>query len=270
MANPQAPATNLPIWDNLKSLADMADGLLKVLALIALTYILLMGLIYRAGSFWGTETGEQQRQQQGKPVLKDLPEDDKPVLFWNDEKLIQGGLTGFVVVAGFSSYVVFMALFSPNRRRLSASVIGLMPFTNMSLAFVVLVGLYPLRHEAEYSQWAMAIMSAATVPASLYIGVKAPPNGLRNQAVILLLNSFLSCYALGAAIGLHDVDFESRFPLVEVVTTDAQTLTGLRMVKTGDTECRFVRADGTEYLIPKAQIRYVRNIAAAVPVPAAK
>jgi hypothetical protein len=254
------------ISENLSGFAEAVERLIKLLGLAALIFVIAMGLDYKWGSDWGREAGQLVRERAGKPVFKGLPDDDKPTLFWNDDKLIQGGLTGAGTIAILSSYVVFMLLvLPPTRDQLHKSVSILLGFPNSMAAFFVCATMYPLWRDAGGRQRGIVIVSVAAALFTFYLVVRKPPRFLSKQVTILVLQSMLTCYVIGASSGYESTDFEKRYPLVEVQTTDAQIIDGLRMIKTGDTECRFVRADGTEYLIPKTQIRIVRTASATGP-----
>ena len=54
----------------------------------------------------------------GKPVLKTLTKEGA-VLFWKDDRIIQGGLYGFLTVALLLTYVVLMFYYrQPDRKNL--------------------------------------------------------------------------------------------------------------------------------------------------------
>jgi hypothetical protein len=247
--------------EELKSISEVIERFVKLAGLIALVYVVAMGLDYKAGSNWGRVTGDHAREQQGKPVLKELPDDDKPTLFWNDDKLIQGGLNGLWAVAILSIFVVFMLLFRrPTPEELPRAVAVLLGYPNSMAAFWTVAVVLGFWHDAGVLQWSIAALSLAAAVATWFL-----LDHLKRQIAILVLQSLCTGYMSGVASGFESVDFEKRFPLVEVVTTDAQVIDGLRMIKTGDTECRFVQSDGMEYLIPKAEIRTVRTVSAPAP-----
>ena len=86
----QPPDTPQDAPASFSGLADAAERFTKLLGLAALIFLVGMGLAYKWGATWGRGAGQHMREREHKPVFKGLPDDDKPVLFWNDDKLNSG------------------------------------------------------------------------------------------------------------------------------------------------------------------------------------
>jgi len=85
------------------------------------------------------------------------------------------------------------------------------------------------------------------------------------QILLLLGQALLLSFLYGENRGIVSADFEQHYPLVEVLDTGGSVTKGLRLLKTGDSEYRFVDSQGREQMIPKAQIRAITLVPESAP-----
>ena len=246
---------------NLDSASALTERLIKLASIAAIAFTVVMGVSYRAGTRWGRTIGQRRREREGKPNLKRLAEEESYKPFWKDEALIQGGLKGIQVVAILCLYVISMLAFvRPSPADIPQAISVLMTFPNSMVALFVVPLTVTLKRSAGIRLWLITLLSIGAAAVTWIIGTRTHggPANLAVQFVILTLQSLCVCYLVGVYDGISSANFESRFPLVDVITLNGQTIEGLRMLSSADTECRFVGAGGEEYLMPKEQIRMIR------------
>lgn len=230
-------------------LAESFEKIAKSAASAALIFLIVFGCCYKWGQDRGQEAGQQIRLESGKPILKSLVSGEA-VLFWKDDKIIQGGLYGFLTVAVLSTYVVLLFLFfkpSPERRGAFAAIT--LTFPNiMSAAVVVLLFTAGMRA----ADAAVLIVSLAFAFCSWHWR-----RLLAIQIMLLVGQALLLSFLYGERRGIASADFDQHYPLVEVLDTSGSVTKGLRLLKTDETECLFVDSNGREQMIPKAQIRAI-------------
>src|SRR5271165_3699078 len=147
---------------NVDSVSATAERLIKLAGVVALAYIVVMGLSYRAGIRLGHTKGQQRRERDGKPNLKRLSEEDRWTPFWKDEALIEGGLKGIQVIAIFCLYVVIMlAVFPPAPAELPAAISSLLTYPNSMEGLGVLLLTLGLAGNAGLRLWLFALLSVA-------------------------------------------------------------------------------------------------------------
>lgn len=249
----------------LTTLLDTADHLLKFAGLVSLAYLIGMGLSHRAGTRLGQEIQKKLRESQGKPNIKPLSDGADPTPFWKDQTLIQGGLRGLATMAILFGYVIVMlAVFRPEVALLPTAVSYLLIYPNTMAGFFVAMQAIAFLHKPKAARlfW-FAALSAIAAVLSVVVARKihGGAEALGAQFMILTVQSLFLSHLTGVGAGIWSAQFEERFPLVEVQTTNGQTFNTLRISKIADTECRFIEADGTECLIPKEQILKIRTTA---------
>lgn len=252
---PEEKATS----QGIAGLAESFEKVAKSAGLVALIFLIVFGCCYKLGEDLGRDAGQEIRQQQGKPVLKTLLSGE-PVLFWKDDKIIQGGLYGLLIVAILMTYVLILAAVrKPYRETLGVWVAGTLRFPNVmsaAIAACMLLGRFNI---------------ADTIPvvlaAALAVISWRSRHRLAIQIMVLVCQTLLISFLFGENRGIVSADFERNYPLVEVQDTDGGVTKGLRLLKTGDTECRFVDSRGREQMIPKAQIRAITLVPASAPGP---
>jgi hypothetical protein len=239
-----------PASQGIAGLAESFEKVAKSAGLLALIFLIVFGCCYKLGEDRGQDAGQQIRQQQGKPVLKTLLTGEA-VLFWKDEKIIQGGLYGLLTVAILLTYVLFMiTIRKPSHESLGAWAANKLRFPNVMSAAVAIYMLLGLR--TDLAEAIVVMLSAALAVCSWRWRHR-----LAIQIMVLVGQTLLVSFLFGENRGIESTDLEHHYPLVEVQDTNGGVTKGLRLLKTGDSEYRFVDSGGREKVIPKAQIRAV-------------
>jgi len=242
-----------PASQGITGLAESFEKVAKSAAAVALIFLIVFGCCYKWGEDHGQDAGQKIRLETGKPILKTLASGEA-VLFWKDDKIIQGGLYGFLTVAALSTYVVSLfVFFKPPPERRGELVAVTLLFPNTMSAFVVAalftVGLHLRFNLADATALAVSVVFA--------ICSWRWRSRLAIQVVLLVGQALLLSFFYGESRGIASADFEQHYPLVEVLDTGGNVTKGLRLLKTDDSECRFVDSQGREQIIPKAQIRAI-------------
>jgi hypothetical protein len=239
----------------------VAERLTKLTGLIAFAYVLIMGFSYRGGTRHGREIAKRDRQKNGKPVFSSLAVSDGATVFWKDETLIQGGLRGIAAIAILSLYVAVMLLANiPSVERLSGIISTLLVYPNSMAALFVVQMTVVLGRRATARVWFFLVISVGAAVATWFIGKKVDSGTITlvEQLSIFTLQSLVTSHLVGVYEGIFRSDFERRYPAVEVVTADGNTLNDLRMLRAEEAGYHFVTPDGAECLVPKEQVRMVR------------
>jgi hypothetical protein len=250
-----------PASQGITGLAESFEKVAKSAGAAALIFLIVFGCCYKWGEDHGQDAGKQIRLEKGKPILKTLP-NGEAVLFWKDDKIIQGGLYGFLTVAVLSTYVVLLFIFfkpPPERRGEWVGVTLLFP--NIMSAFIV-AALFMVGLRLRFN---LADATALTVSVVFAICSWRWRSRLAIQIVLLVGQALLLSFLYGESRGIASADFEQHYPLVEVLDTGGSVTKGLRLLKTGDSEYRFVDSQGREQMIPKAQIRAISLAPESVP-----
>jgi hypothetical protein len=238
-----------PASQGITDLAESFEKIAKSAASAALIFLIVFGCCYKWGQDRGQDTGQQIRLEKGQPVLKSLVSGEA-VLFWKDDKIIQGGLYGFLTVAVLSTYVVLLFLFfKPSAERRGEFAAVTLSFPNIMSAFVV-VALFTT---------GMRVADATVLIVSLAFAVCSWRwrHRLAIQIMLLVGQALLLSFLYGERRGIASANFDQHYPLVEVLDTSGGVTKGLRLLKTDETECLFVDSNGREQMIPKAQIRAI-------------
>ena len=229
----------------------------KSAAAAALIFLIVFGCSYKWGEDNGKDAGQQIRLEMGKPILNTLSSREA-VLFWKDDKIIEGGLYGFLTVAVLSTYVVLLFIFfkpTPQRRGPFAAVTLLFP--NIMSALVGVALCFRLH-------FILANATALTVLVAFALCSWLLRSRLAIQIILLVGQALLLSFLFGEIRGMASADFEQNYPLVEVLDTGGNLTKGLRLLKTDDSECHFVDSHGREQMIPKAQIRAISVVSESV------
>jgi hypothetical protein len=247
-----------PASQGIAALAESFEKVAKSAAAAALIFLIVFGCCYKWGEDHGQDAGQQIRLQNGKAVLVTLPSGEA-VLFWKDDKIIQGGLYGFLTVAALSTYVVLLFIFfKPPPQTRGEFVAGTLRFPNtMTAAIGVLLC---LRLSLNPANGTVLILLAAFALCSWIWRSR-----LALQIMLLLGQALLLSFLIGESRGMASADFERHYPLVEVLDVGGGVTRGLRLLKTNDSECRFVDSHGREQMIPKAQIRTISLVPESSP-----
>jgi hypothetical protein len=243
-----------------KGIADFAERLEKVaksVGLVGLVFLVVLGLSYRLGHSMGQATGEQIRQGQGKAVLKTIPSEET-VLFWKDEKMMAGGVYGLAMTTILLTYVLVMVTFRPQAKPIGMFVGIVLAFPNILIALIA--GVLLSRQRPGPPDVFAAGVSVALAVTSVLLIYRRPQRILPFQIAIIVAQTLLLSFLFGEEHGIDSTNFENHLALVEVEDSNGGVIHGLRLVKTGDSEYRFVDAHGHEQLIPKSQIRAVRVV----------
>lgn len=238
-----------PAGQGITELAESFEKIAKSAASAALIFLIVFGCCYKWGQDRGQDAGQQIRLEKGQPILKSLVSGEA-VLFWKDDKIIQGGLYGFLTVAVLSSYVVLMFLFvRPSPEGRGAFVATTLSYPNIMSAVVVVILFTTGMRAADAT---VLIVSLAFAVCSWHWRRR-----LAIQIMLLVGQALLLSFLYGERRGIASADFDQHYPLVEVLDTGGGVTKGLRLVKTDETECLFVDSNGREQMIPKAQIRAI-------------
>ncbi len=241
-------------------LAESFDKIAKSAAAAALIFLIVFGCCYKLGEDRGQETGQQIRMKEGKHKLVPLP-GEAAVLFWKDDKIIQGGLYGFMTVAALSTYVVLLFIFrGPSAEGRSEWVAVMLLYPNI-MTWVLIVALFMGGFPMRFNAADAAALAASVVFVACAWKWK---QRLALQIMLLVGQALLLSFFFGENRGVAASDLESRYPLVEVQYTAGGSLKDVRLLKTDESECRFMDANGRELMIPKSQIRDIT----VVPEPA--
>lgn len=249
--------------EKVKNLLEIADGLIKIGGLITIAYVIITGLAHRSGSKLGEKIFLRRRERDKKPIFKALLREERQPPFWKDDRLIHGGLRGITALAILSSYVVLMLIaVRPPAAELHGAVAILLCFPNAGAAFFILMLVIGLKRDAGVGSWVITGVSVLAAIASWLLISQAGSMGdwfkLALQGSIFFLQSLALSFTVGVFWGMRESDLEQRLPLVEV-TTRAGVINGVRMRGSSKGEYRFITADGSELLIPSAQIRLIRT-----------
>jgi hypothetical protein len=250
-----------PAGQGITGLAESFEKVAKSAALAALIFLIVFGCCYKWGEDHGQDAGREIRLELGKPVLKSLL-GGEAVLFWKDDKIIQGGLYGFLTVAILSTYVLLLFISfkpAPERRGQFAAVALLFP--NIMSAFIGVALCFRLGFN-------LANVAALTVLVAFALCSSLSRSRLAIQIMLLVGQTLVLSFLFGEVRGMASANFERTYPLVEVLDTGGNVTTGLRLLKSDDSECRFVDSHGREQMIPKAQIRAISVV--PEPAPGAK
>jgi len=238
-----------PASQGITDLAESFEKVAKSAASAALIFLIVFGCCYKWGQDRGQDAGQQIRLEKGEPILKTLTSGEA-VLFWKDDKIIQGGLYGFLTVAILSTYVVLLFLFfKPPAERRGEFVAVTLSFPSIMSAFVV-VALFTA---------GLRVADATALMVSLAFAVCSWRwrRRLAIQIMLLVGQALLLSFLYGERRGFASANFDQHYPLVEVLDTGGGVTKGLRLLKTDETECLFVDSNGREQMIPKAQIRAI-------------
>ena len=249
-----------PASQGITGLAESFEKVAKSAAAAALIFLIVFGCCYKWGEDHGQDAGQQIRLEKGKPILRTLP-NGEAVLFWKDDKIIQGGLYGFLTVAVLSTYVVFLIIVgkpSPERRGVWMAVT--LVFPNIMSAIVAALIIVGFRLPLNPAAAIVLLVSVAFAACSWRWRCR-----LAIQIMLLVGQALLLSFLYGESRGIASADFEQHYPLVEVLDTGGGVTKGLRLLKTGDSEYRFVDSQGREQMIPKAQIRAIGLVPESVP-----
>jgi hypothetical protein len=250
-----------PASQGITGLAESFEKVAKSAAAAALIFLVVFGCCYKWGEDHGQDTGQKIRLEMGKPILKTLSSGEA-VLFWKDDKIIQGGLFGFLTVAILSTYVVSLfILFKPTPQRRGQFAAVTLLFPNIMCAFIGVALCFRLRLN-------LANSTTLTVLVAFALCSSLSRSRLAIQIMLLVGQALLLSFLFGEIRGMASADFEQNYPLVEVLDTGGNVTKGLRLLKTDDSECHFVDSHGREQMIPKAQIRAISLV--PEPVPGAK
>ena len=252
-------AEDKPVGQAIAALAENFEKVAKSATAAALIFLVVFGCCYKWGEDQGLHAGQQVRLEQGKYILNELPSGEA-VLFWKDDKIIQGGLYGFLTVAALSAYVVLMFIFfkpSPGGR--GEWVARRLLYPNVMSAGIVLVLFIDagLRFNLAFA--------AALLASGFFAVCSLRSRRLDRQIMLLVGQALLLSFFYGETRGLVSADFELHHPLVKVRDTEGALIEGLRLLKTNDSECIFVDSHGQEQMIPKAQIRAITLDPASAP-----
>jgi hypothetical protein len=243
-----------PASQGLSDFAESFEKVAKSAAAAALIFLIVFGCFYKWGEDRGRDAGQQIRREKGEPILQTLPS-GQAVLFWKDDKIIQSGLYGFLTVAVLSTYVVLLFFFLKPPAEGRAEWVALrLRFPNvMSAAIVLALFMGSLR--ARFSPADATVLTLSIVFAACSWRWRSH---LARQTMLLIGQVLLFSFLYGEQQGITaSTDFERDHPLVDVLDTTGHHTTGLRLLKTDDSECRFVDSFGREQMIPKAQIRAI-------------
>jgi hypothetical protein len=265
---------------NSHGIADFVESFEKIAksaAAAALVFLIVFGCFYKLGEDHGQTTGQQIRLKEGKQTLKTLPREEA-VLFWKDDKIIQGGLYGFLTVAVLSTFVLFSYYAAkPSVDRRAQWAVGALLYPNLMAAFFVIFFLtIGFRLSFNLAGWivltlsvALAICSWRCEPQSQQLAerteeglqIAAPPGAPRNtglaiQLALLLGQTLLLSFSIGETRGIASSVLES-YPLVQILDTTGHTTDCLRLLKTEGSEYHFVDSQGLEQIVPQSQIRTI-------------
>lgn len=242
-----------PASQGISGLAESFEKVAKSAAAAALIFLIVFGCCYKWGEDHGQDAGQQIRLAEGKPILKTLPIGEA-VLFWKDDKIIQGGLYGFLTIAILSTYVVLLFVFiePPAKGRGKWVAAALSYPIIMSAPIVLALFIDCFRQRSNLADATAALVSVVFAGCSWRWRSR-----LGIQIMLLVGQALLLSFFYGESRGISSADFEQHYPLVEVFDTGGGVTKGLRLLKTDDSECRFVDSHGQEQMIPKAQIRAI-------------
>jgi hypothetical protein len=238
-----------PASQGITELAESFERVAKSAASAALIFLIVFGCCYKWGQDRGQDAGQQIRLEKGEPILKTLASGEA-VLFWKDDKIIQGGLYGFLTVAVLLTYVVLLFIFFKPRPEKRGEFLAIaLSFPNIMSAFVVVALVAASLHVADAT--ALIVSLAFAVCSWRW------RHRLAIQIMLLVGQALLISFLYGERRGIASANFDQHYPLVEVLDTGGGVIKGLRLLKTDETECLFVDSDGREQMIPKAQIRAI-------------
>jgi hypothetical protein len=253
-----------PASQGITALAESFDKVAKSLAAAALIFLVVFGCCYKWGEDHGQDAGRQIRLQMGKPVLKTLTKEGA-VLFWKDDRIIQGGLYGFLTVALLLTYVVLMFYYrQPDRKIWGEWTARKLLYPNILSAGAIFVLFLICFLER------VNVADATALAVSLVLAFCSwrCRSSLGTQITLLVCQALLLSFAYGENRGIESTDFQKNYPLVQVTDTGGAVTKDLRLLETNDSEYRFVDSHGQEQMIPKAQIRSITLL--PEPAPGAK
>ena len=248
---------------DLSNATELIERLLKLLSIVAIAYIIVMGLIQRAGVKYGVRTAQRRREREGKPKVISLPRSDNSAAFWKDETLLRAGLQAIAGILILCSFVILMLIFNPPRvQELPGAVSRLMTYPNFMAAVVVFQLTLALfsAHNSRPFLWLLVVLSIACAVLTWLVGSWPEGRALGFQGIIFLTQSSLLAYIVGVHIGVRAADVEKELPLAEVHTLEGDIVKDLRMQSASQTEYRFIGKDGAECLMPATQVRMIRVV----------
>jgi hypothetical protein len=257
------PRKDRPASEGITALAESFDKVAKSLAAAALIFLIVFGCCYKWGEDHGQEAGKQIRLHMGEPILKTLAKEGA-VLFWKDDKIIQGGLYGFLTIALLLSYVFIMFYFGkPDRRNWGEWTARKLRYPNILSAG----GVFFLCLNCFLDRVNLADATALVVSVVLALCSWRWQSRLGLQITLLVCQALLLSFAYGENRGIESTDFQKNYPLVKVTDTNGTPTADLRLLGSDDSEYRFVDCQGQEQMIPKTQIRSIMVLPDSAPKP---
>jgi len=257
------------------NILEIVERLLKISGIVALAYIIVMGVISRAGTKYGTRLAQRKRERDGKPVIRELLRSESRVAFWKDEALIGAGVkVALIILIAFSSTVLGAISFPSKNLPRPALIWNLFLFSNLGMMFQIITPLpsiAPIKRRSDPRLFGVAggavicLVATLLIPIVLFEVVSPAEEWPVKDLLVYLtpifvLHSFLIAYHKGIEVGIKEADIEKRLPIVEVDTAGGETISGLRMKSVSQAEYRFIRQDGAECLIPSAQVCMIRAV----------
>ncbi len=254
--------------EKVKFLSETVAPVLKILGVLFVGYVILMGYAHRRGRLTWVSKENQRRSSQGRPTINLLSRNPMVDVPWKDPSLIQGGLTAIFAVIILLSYVV-MGLLSEmlfSQKLVMGDLLDLLLFLMVwpvSMGgFLIGVMIWQHRHRnAIRSLWGLIVIALVGFISSFAVPFvfEPPETALIVEIALLVILSFLLSYLIGMNQGITEADIEKQFPLVEVLTTQNETISQVRLYEKTDTDYRLIGEDGVNHIIPSVNIREIRH-----------
>jgi hypothetical protein len=255
--------------NNLLEVSQGISALLGLLGVLLFGYMLIMGMAHKTGRTSWYEKEKERRKSKGKPNINLISGSVKPELPWNDPSLIQGGFTAIKTIGLLFLYVVLMLAFfvlvekDLSVESLAATLPALLtyPVTMSVFFFIMMVIINIYHHKLSVKPFILPILITLGCGfCSFYVlwNVDSPPLAFVIQVALLVAVSLFLSHLFGMVDGINDADIESRFPLVDVISTSGMTKTQLRLYEKTDTDYRFIDNDGFDHIFPSSQISEIK------------
>lgn len=251
---------------------EIIERLLRISGIVAFAYIILIGLIYRAGSKYGTRLAQRQRVREGKPIIKELLRSESPGAFWKDESLLRHGGKVAAIISSYFAGSVAMQVLKPSFKRLPDSIELMMLMATTTFAMMVVGTIWGhLRQRRSFDQLLLGIAAGSAIclvlttsTFQMFTSQESKVDDaqlLKKLSVIFVIQSLLFACQSGVMDSFKEAaDIERQLPIVEVDTVGGKTFSGLRMKSVSQAEYHFIREDGAECVIPSSQVCMIRVV----------
>ena len=255
--------------ETLARISDVTASLVKGLGPVLAGYFILMGFANRRGKQSWFERATRRRMENGKPVIQTLSKKTGGQPPWKDPALLHGAFTAVVIIVILSGYILFMLLWDmiskgqfPDEKQIVTSISFLMTYPITMTGFVIFQQIKQVRKDYPLKSYsALIIYSAFCVVATWFVPWLIHPFSIALIAQLALLTviSFSVSFAMGMQEGIKEADLEQRFPPVTVYLKDNERLEKVRLYDRKDYEYRLLAGDGTQLIVPAANIRMIRT-----------